>query len=333
MMISDSATVLSIPLTLPLSETNSELRALMAEVMDGLTRAPKSLPSKLFYDREGSRLFSRICQTEEYYLTRAEMKLLKAIQGQLGAFLDGDFNLLEYGCGSSDKVSLILEAVPHCKAYAAIDICRSALSELTGAISASHPGLRVISVCEDFMHFIQVPWNGTGHLKKMAFFPGSSIGNFRPEEAVEFMRGVGEAVGASGSLLVGVDTKKDELSLHAAYNDAQGLTAEFNKNILRRINRECGANFKLDNFEHVAFYNEAVGRVEMHLKSLVEQKVAIGGISILFEKGETIHTENAYKYEPSEFQLLAKRAGWRSKHCWIDKEELYSLHYLEWEEA
>ncbi len=299
------------------------------EALSGLSQSPKTLSPKFFYDEEGSKIFDEICKLDEYYVTRSEMTLLKNIQPQLREMLQIEFNLLEYGCGSSEKVKLVLDAAPHCKAYAAIDISKEALWQLAENISESYPNLHVISVCGDFLKAREIPWNGTSAYKKIAFFPGSSIGNLKPEEALSFLRDITQTVGSGGGLLIGVDLKKDEKILHAAYNDNQGVTARFNKNALRHINRECGANFNLDQFEHFAFYNEAAGRVEMHLKSLCEQVVKIDDTEIFFEKDESIHTENSYKYHPAEFQFLARRAGWRAMHCWIDKAKTFSIHYFE----
>lgn len=302
---------------------------LSAEALRGLRQSPKVLSPKFFYDAEGSRIFEEICNLEEYYVTRSEMALFKAIQTQLSAVLQEDFNLLEYGCGSSDKVRVLLDSHPSCRAYAGIDISKEALWNLTEGIAASYPHLHVMALCGDFLESHEIPWNGTGKFRKVAFFPGSSIGNLRPEEAHLFLRNVAKTVGSRGGLLIGVDLKKDEKILHAAYNDSKGVTARFNKNALRHINRKCDANFQLDQFEHVAFYNEVAGRIEMHLKSLCDQIVNIAGEEINFEAGETIHTENSYKYHPSEFQLLARRAGWRAVRCWVDKAKNFSIHYFE----
>jgi dimethylhistidine N-methyltransferase len=299
-----------------------------SEILAGLQKPEKTLSPKFFYDERGMELFGEICELKEYYLTRAEMSLLKEKARAIAGFLEEDCVLIEYGCGNSEKIRLLLETASGCKAYAAVDIAKAALLQLAAGLAQSYPELPIILMCADFLTRFELPLNGFGSLKKVAFFPGSSIGNFDPPAAVAFLQTIAKEVGKRGALLIGVDLKKDESILHAAYNDAKGITSRFNKNILRRINRECGSDFDPSRFEHLAFYNALAGRIEMHLVSLEEQTVQLDGVPIRFKKGETIHTENSYKYHREEFQELARRGGWEPLQCWTDPQGLMSLHFL-----
>jgi len=300
-----------------------------SEVLAGLRSHPKHLAPKYFYDEKGSELFSRICDLEEYYLTRAEMGLLREKSQEIGELFRQSCVFIEYGCGSSEKIHLLLEVARGCKAYVAVDIAKGPLLKLAEGLEDRHPSLEIIAICADFMAPFPIPLNGLGRLRKIAFFPGSSIGNFDPPQAKGFLRNVAREVGSGGGLLIGVDLKKDPRVLDAAYNDRLGVTAQFNKNILSRINRECGADFDISRFEHRAFYNAAAGRIEMHLVSRVAQTVRVGGEAIDFAAGESIHTENSYKYHREEFQALARESGWLPQHCWADRGERMSLHYLQ----
>jgi len=306
-----------------------KLEDLRSQVLSGLVGSPKWLAPKFFYDERGSDLFSEICALPEYYLTRAELGLLRERSGEISEYFQESCVIIEYGCGSSEKIHLLLEAAQGCRAYAAVDISKQPLLKLAEGLSQLHPSLEIMALCADFMAPFPLPLNGHGRLKKIAFFPGSSIGNFDPAQAIQFLSNVALEVGKDGGLLIGVDLKKDPKILHAAYNDARGTTARFNKNILARINRECGANFNLDRFSHRAFYNEEAGRIEMHLVSQEDQEVSVNGTAIRFAKGESLHTENSYKYHVEEFQGLAAKAGWNPRRCWTDSQNRMSLHYLQ----
>lgn len=297
-----------------------------AEVIHGLDRKVRSIPPKFFYDEEGSRLFNAICATPEYYLTRVEMGIIRRnideITGQIGS----GCLLIEPGSGDCRKVrELLAQTQPH--AYVPMDISRAYLQRAAGNLAAEFPWLEVRAVCADFTAPIDLPCLPEGP-RRVAFFPGSSIGNFDPHHAVDFLSHIAAMVQPGGGLLIGVDLKKDAAVLNAAYNDAQGLTAAFNLNLLARINRDLGANFEKRQFRHHAFYNQAEGRIEMHLVSETPQRVLIGDRCFDFQPGEGIHTENSYKYTVGEFQGLARQAGFRPVRVWTDAGGLFSVHYL-----
>jgi dimethylhistidine N-methyltransferase len=303
---------------------------LVTEVLEGLSQSPKSVPPKFFYDENGSRLFNEITGLEEYYLTKTEKGILREKGREIGGLIGSNSVLIEYGCGNSEKIHLLLDHLQKPHTYVAIDISRDPLLDLTGALARSYPRMDIHAVCADYTAPLTLPLNGEHRgLRRVAFFPGSSIGNFEPEAAREFLNTIAGEVGAGGGLLVGVDLKKDEEVLNSAYNDGHGVTARFNKNVLKRINRECHSDFALEYFRHRAFYNREHGRIEMHLLSLKDHTVRIKDTSIHFKTGETIHTENSYKYSIEEFRSLAADAGWKPIKTWSDKKQFFSLHYLE----
>ena len=298
------------------------------ETLAGLRARPKSLPCKYFYDETGSRLFDRICELDEYYPTRTEMAILRDRIEEISAVLGPDVALIEYGSGSSTKIRILLDAIDTLAAYIPIDISCDHLQRSSEDLAASYPGLPILPVCADYTGTFSLPPLPGPAARKVVFFPGSTIGNFDPEEAARFLGRIASLVGSGGGLLIGVDLKKAPRILEAAYNDAEGVTAEFNLNLLRRINRELGADFDPDRFRHEAFYSRERGRIEMHLKSAAEQTVTIGGVSIRFERGERIHTESSYKYAPEEFARLAARAGLDVESVWIDPRRLFSIQHL-----
>ncbi len=303
---------------------------LQGEVFLGLSRRQKSIPPKFFYDERGSSLFNEICRTEEYYLTRAEMEIFGEMAEEIGNLTGPGATLLEYGCGSSDKSGLLLRAFQRPKAYIGVDISKKHLLRLCRRLKEAFQALRVWAVCADYSEPIQLPLlSRLGDSKRLAFFPGSSVGNFEPREAGRFLLRASETVGARHGMLIGVDLKKDPKVLNAAYNDSRGITAAFNLNLLDRINRDCGADFDCRLFQHRAFYNALKGRVEMHLVSLRRQEVRLRGRTFRFEVGESIHTENSYKYSIEEFRSLAKESGWRPRGLWTDSRGLFSVHYLQ----
>lgn len=297
-----------------------------SEVIEGLQAEPKSIPPKFFYDEYGSRLFEKICQLPEYYPTRTEQSILRKHARQIAEQLGQHAYILEPGCGSCEKIRLLLDTLKP-QAYVPMDISRDFLQESAQEISADYPWLDVHAACVDFTAPIDLPFC-PAEARKLAFFPGSSIGNFEPSEAQRFLQQVAELVGQSGGLLIGVDLKKDHAILNRAYNDRAGVTADFNLNLLSRINQELEADFDLQQFSHHAFYNASLGRVEMHLVSQREQQITIGDHLIEFETGESIHTENSYKYSVTEFQSLGRRAGYRPVQVWTDADELFSVHYF-----
>jgi dimethylhistidine N-methyltransferase len=301
----------------------------LAEVTKGLLQDKKYLPPKFFYNELGSDLFHQITQLPEYYPTRTELSILNDQKEQIAATLPENPIIVEYGCGSSEKIIHLLKALRNPHTYLGIDISREHLIKLAEGINQAFPQLEVIALCADFTRPLSLPLNGQHDgYPKLAFFPGSSIGNFEPESAKNFLAIIGKSLGPESGLLIGVDLKKPSELLNQAYNDNQGITARFNKNILKRINDELGGGFELSQFRHKAFYNSEKGRVEMHLESLGEQSVTIQGLAIDFREGETIHTENSYKFQIEEFQSLAQEAGWQANRVWTDPNRLFSLQYF-----
>ncbi|MCG6864007.1 MAG: L-histidine N(alpha)-methyltransferase [Thiogranum sp.] len=299
-----------------------------AEVLGGLSKRPKQIPPKYFYDQRGSQLFDAITELPEYYPTRTELNILEANGEQIAEFLGDDCLLMELGSGSSRKIRVLLDALRPA-AYVPLDISRDHLLSSAKALAKDYPHLDVHAACTDYSTEFELP-ELPGQLRRAAFFPGSSIGNFEPAEACALMRRVGAHLGQDGRLLIGVDLKKDNAILHAAYNDAQRLTAAFNLNLLQRINRELGGDFDLERFEHRAFFNEQAGRVEMHLLSRGPQQVMVAGSPIAFAAGESLHTENSYKYDIAEFQALAASSGFVAERVWTDDQQLFSVHCLRW---
>jgi len=298
------------------------------DVVCGLSRPRKELPPKYFYDERGSALFEAICEAPEYYLTRAETSLMTARAGEMARRLGPRCAVIEYGSGSGRK-SRILVAALKPVAYVPIDIARDQLRATAAGFAAEFPNLAVVAVCADYSRPLALPeLDQFAARRRIIYFPGSTIGNFTVTEAAVFLANARGLAGAGGGMLVGVDLKKDAVRLNAAYNDARGVTAEFNLNLLRRINRELGAGFDVGAFRHHAFYNAARGRVEMHLLSLKEQRVKIGARAIRIRAGESIHTENSCKYSVDEFRRLAIGAGFRPAGFWCDPERLFAVHYL-----
>jgi len=297
-------------------------------VVNGLGRAPKSIPCKFFYDARGSALFEAICRLPEYYLTRTEIAILEENATEVAALIGPHSRLIEFGSGASTKARILLQALDRPAAYVPVDISREHLRDAAVSLAEDFPSLPVVAVCADYTRaFPLPPLPGPGG-KRVGFFPGSTIGNFEPDAAVDFMSNYARILGPGGEMLIGVDVKKDPEILDAAYDDRAGVTAEFNLNLLERINRELDGDLDTGRFEHVAFYNEAEGRIEIYIRSLANQESWIAGKPILFAKGELIHTEYSYKYSVPEFRALAGRAGFRPVETWTDPAELFSVHYL-----
>jgi dimethylhistidine N-methyltransferase len=298
-----------------------------AEVLGGLSRPSKTLPCRLFYDARGSELFERITRLPEYYPTRAETAILKAHAKEMARGVPNDGVLIEFGSGSSLKTELLLERLPHLAAYVPVDVSQSALADAKRRLAARFPALDVRPIVADFSYPIALPAD-LAWRHKTGFFPGSTIGNLMPVEASRLLRVLRGVLSSGGRLIVGVDLKKDPGKLVRAYDDTAGVTAAFNLNLLVRINRELGANFDPRAFKHRAVYNARDGRIEMHLVSLRDQSVRICGRRIPFHAGETIHTENAYKYAIGQFQDLARLANWLPARVWTDPRQLFSVHEL-----
>jgi len=296
------------------------------DVLAGLSRLQKSLPPKYFYDAAGSRLFERICRLREYYPTRTELSITKKNLRDIARFAGTGCALLEYGSGESLKTRLLIRALRP-SVYMPVDISAAALRAAAKRLVRDFPGLGVVAITADFSQPLAIPAY-RGSARRVVYFPGSTIGNLTHEEAHAFLKMTRGQVGPRGAMLVGVDLKKDANVLHAAYNDARGVTAAFNLNLLARINRELRANFELRKFAHYAFYDPAHGRIEMHLVSLARQAVRVGAERFSFEVGESIHTENSYKYSAEEFGALAAATGFSVAKTWTDAKRLFALHAL-----
>lgn len=306
-----------------LHPTPADMRA---EVLAGLALPQKRLSPKFFYDAEGSRLFDAICELPEYYPTRTEIGILRDHGAEMARLLGAESLLIELGSGSSLKIQVLLEALRPA-VYMPVDISGEHLLRSAESLAETFPGLEIHAVCADYSSAFSLPVEDHEH-PRAAFFPGSSIGNFEPEDAEQLLRRVTTLLEPGGRLLIGVDLVKDRARIEAAYNDAAGVTADFNLNLLRRINRELGADFALDAFSHQAFFNRDASRIEMHLVSDRNQQVSIGDARFDWVSGESIHTECSYKYSLSSFQQLAERAGFVPEHYWTDNEQLFSVHCL-----
>lgn len=297
------------------------------DVLDGLQKKQKSLPSKYFYDERGSELFEEICELDEYYLTDTEIEILQTYIGEITDAVGSNSLIIEFGSGSSTKTRLLLEELENVAGYVPVDISRDFLLEEAEKLREEFPELDIKPIAADYTKPFKIDSNG--HVeRRVIFYPGSTIGNFTPNRAKQFLIHSADLLQKSGGLLIGVDLKKDPEILRKAYNDSKGVTAEFNKNLLRRINRELDADFDLEQFQHRAFYNEEEGRVEMYLVSLDDQVVTVADEKIDFKKGEMIHTENSYKYSPEEFEELLSE-GYDLKVTWKDSNDLFAVYYFE----
>jgi dimethylhistidine N-methyltransferase len=311
-----------------LEEIGPQLDDLRDAVFRGLAKAAKELPSTLFYDPPGSALFDQICALDEYYLTRTEAAIMEQNAPEIAALIGPRCALIEYGSGSSSKIRILLDHLPEPVSYVPIDLAKDQLLRSATAIAAAYPRLHVLPLCADYTQRLVLPSLAGIGARRVAFFPGSTIGNFHLHEAEGFLRRVRDLVGRAGGLLIGVDLKKDPGLLHAAYNDSAGVTAAFNLNILAHINRRFGTDFRLDQFVHRALYDEPLGRIEMHLISLSDQVVQLDDTKFPLKAGESILTEVSYKYDLDQFATLAERAGFGVRRVWTDPGQLFSVQYL-----
>ena len=299
-----------------------------SELFAGLQKPLKELPSKLFYDEQGSQLFEQITQLPEYYPTRVEQSIMDRYIDHIATLIGEHCLLIEYGSGSSLKTRTLLEHLPQLAGYVPIDISKKHLLQSATAIARTYPHLEILPVCADYEQNFQIPTPSKPVSRRVIYFPGSTIGNFHPPDAVGFLQHMRLVCGEDSHLLIGVDLKKDEGLLHRAYNDCAGVTAAFNLNILNRLNREVGANFNQEQFAHKAFYNKSAGRIEMHLISLANQTVRLNGHVVDFTIDECIWTESSYKYTPDEFANVAAQAGFQLAHLWTDDNRLFSVQYF-----
>ena len=315
----DSAT--SRPLTLD--------ERLRGDVIRGLLSNPKTLPARLFYDERGAALFEQISALPEYYLTRSETEILNSHRDAIAALAGSQTALIEYGSGAGEKTGILLKALKPV-AYIPVDIATLQLSQVAARLALDHPGLHVFPLNVDYTASapVRVPVFATA-ARKVGFFSGSTIGNFHPSHAATFLREIRKTLGPGGSLILGVDRRKDPTILTAAYNDSAGVTARFNLNALERLNRELDADFDLGKFAHYAFFNEDASRMEMHLLSRESQMVHVGGNPIHFEPGETIRTEYSYKYDEPGLERLASAGGFVIRDKWTDSEQRFWVAFLE----
>ncbi len=295
------------------------------DVITGLSQRQKQLSPKYFYDKQGSEYFDRICDLREYYPYKAELALLPKVAKELQAVFEHEQAIIEFGAGSLQKIKPLLDHIEVSR-YVPVDISGDHLQSSCNELQKQHPDLNVKPIVADFTQ--PIPIGESPNENKLGFFPGSTIGNFSPEEARSFLANAKTSLGNNGRLLIGVDTKKSPYILHNAYNDNQGITARFNLNILERINREIHGDFDTSRFEHYAFYNASKGCIEMHLVCLEKHTVHIDGIAIDFEAGESIHTENSYKYTPDDFSKIAQSADWTIEKLWLAKSNLFSIYLL-----
>jgi dimethylhistidine N-methyltransferase len=296
-------------------------------VIHGLGDAQKWLSAKYFYDAAGSDLFEEITRLPEYYPTRTELGILESRAAEMSAYIPLAAALVEFGTGSTRKARILIDAAPQIAAYVPVDISGDFLNEQATELRKHIWNIAILPVVADFTRDFDLPPQ-IRNRPRVGFFPGSTIGNFEPEDAAEFLRQAGRILGPGATMIVGVDRIKDKAVLDAAYDDAAGVTAKFNLNILRRMNRELGGNFDVASFRHRAFYNEAEHRIEMHLESLRDQTVTVAGHTFAFARGETIHTENSYKYTVESFRELAQSAGWRPLATWTDENDYFAVHAL-----
>lgn len=305
---------------------------LLEESIAGLKADPPRLPCKYFYDADGARLFEQICELPEYYPTRTEIGILQRHLPEMAQLIGANARIVEYGSGAGTKIRLLLKALRNAVAYTPIDISREQLTCAAADLQRDFPDMEIQPVCADYSSALTLPSPRRTFARTVVFFPGSTIGNFPPDEAISLLKRFAQLANQgdqTGGLLIGVDVKKNRQRVEAAYNDSRGITANFNLNILKRLNREAGANFDLAQWHHRAFWNDATGAIEMHLVSGTDQQVRINGDRFDFASGDSVHTENSFKYTPDEFAELAAAAGFARTGLWQDDERLFSVQYYE----
>ncbi len=310
------------------AKPNSTTAQFLADALTGLKSTPKTLPCKYFYDQRGSQLFDQICELPEYYPTRTEAGIMADNVEEMAAVFGLNTLLVEYGSGSSTKTRILLDHLPHLAGYVPMDISREHLYQTAASLASAYPNLDILPLCADYTQPFTLPNACRPVQSRVVYFPGSTIGNFHRSEAAAFLSRIADVCGPGGGLLIGVDLRKSPGVLNPAYNDAQGVTAAFNLNLLQRMNAEIGADFAMDGFAHSAFYNEQIGRIEMHLLSLNAQTVHLDGETIRFAEGETIWTECSYKYSLPEFAEMAASAGFDLRRVWTDAGLKFSVQYL-----
>jgi dimethylhistidine N-methyltransferase len=313
--------------TLPLVDQAPATESFRRAALDGLAQSQKQISSKFLYDERGSKLFDQICELEEYYPTRTEIGIMKEHVDAMVEAIGPQARLVELGSGSSLKTRILLDHLDDLAVYVPIDISRAHLVQAAEDLATDYPEVPVQPLCADYTSTFDLPEPPRPAARTVVYYPGSTVGNFQPEQALDFLGRIADGLGGNAGLLIGVDLKKDVDVLEAAYNDAAGVTAAFNKNLLRRMNRELDATFDLDRFEHWSFWNEEEGCMESHLRSTTEQTVTVAGEPFSFEEGETIHTEYSYKYTLDEFADLVGEAGFSVEQVWTDDRSYFSVQY------
>jgi dimethylhistidine N-methyltransferase len=308
--------------------TNSDREEFARAAVAGLSVSPRAIPAKFLYDARGSALFDAICELPEYYVTRTETQILRRVAPEIAKLAGQNCALVEFGSGSSVKSRLLLDAMPGLAVYAPIDISRVHLDATAERLRGDYPGLAISPICADYMALEALPELGRTVDRRLGFFPGSTIGNLEPADAKTFLKRARQILGSDGSLVVGVDLKKDPAILHAAYNDSAGVTAAFTLNLLRRMNRELDATFDLAAFEHDASYNAEQGRIEIYFRSVRPQTVTVAGYRFFLAGGERVHAEYSYKYAPADFPDLIEGTGFTLAETWSDEQAFFAVLYL-----
>ena len=311
-----------------LLQRSSSTLGFLAETLTGLSKSPKELLCKFFYDDRGAKLFQKICELPEYYITRTELGILRLRGAEVAAALAPDIELIGLGTGAGTKTKILLEELRDPSVYIPIDISQEQLQWSTRRFRQLFPKLEILPIAADYLAPFELPLPRKPSLRSIVYFPGSTIGNFEPVAAVRFLRRLFDLCGVDGGLLIGVDLQKNPAVIEAAYNDSRGITADFNLNLLVRANHELGANFDLNNWRHRAIYNQSHGRVEMYLISQIEQWVRIDDREFHFLANEKVLTEYSYKYTPEGFTSLAGQAGFRFEQLWTDDARLFGVFYF-----
>ena len=315
-------------LTAPQQISTLESSDFLADVIAGFSSSPRTLPCKYFYDARGAALFQKICELPEYYITRTEIVILDRNRAEIASHLGPNIELIGLGTGAGTKTRILIETLKDPAVYIPVDISEKQLCESTALFQKIFPNMEILPVCADYLQPVVLPTPSHKAVRNVVYFPGSTIGNFEPDEALEFLRRVANVCRENGGLLIGADLKKDPLVLEAAYNDRAGVTAQFNLNLLTRLNRELGADFDLESWRHCAVYNSDAGRIEMYLISEIDQFVHLDEQKFHFRTGEKIITEFSYKYAPEEFARLAGKAGFRFVRMWTDNARLFGVFYF-----
>lgn len=305
-----------------------EVDIFLDDLIAGMRQSQKQISCKYFYDRRGCELFEQICELDEYYLTRTELEIMKSRGQEMADLIGPRGTLVELGSGAGIKTRILLDHLDHPNAYVPVDVASDHLQETRERLAEDYPALPIFPVCADFTQEFEIPEIDVATNRITVYFPGSTIGNLEERQATQLLQRKRKICGTNGGMLIGIDLQKDVEVILAAYNDAKGVTAEFNKNLLHRANRELGTNFEIDRFRHDARYDQSTGRIEMHLECLSDQTVRIGDSQFNLHRGETILTEFSHKYKLDQFSAMAKRAGFQLRQTWTDQRKYFAVVYL-----